>query len=486
MDNLAEINLAGLEILVMLKGVVLGGVVVVGWALGLVERRVLLTHLLLVAESVVEVQVGEDAVVGHRVVGGGGLVVVQMRETGAVVRAEVGRHVLVAIVDGIGLLALEVLEHVMLHDRVLLDGTSVSAGGLTGDAVANGEDVLVFTVLEGVAVDVNLTLAVADTSIKQELVLTRGRVNVGTHEVLLDGFTRVDVFENSDLASGILTDGHHLPAEVNLDTTLSALLKSDLIGVGESINALVGGPVLDASTSGSTTDKLILTHNRLVVEGVEVSTLALVGHSGRVVDVVATGMDKPVVEVATEALLLVELVHEDVVGFRALVERREAVNELARVIEASAEDESLISHSLAVCERDRVVSCIEFAHLARLDLRPGVNHGGHGSRLHLQLFDVLVENAEVGLRLDPDGLVGDHGDLKISRTRVLLDKLGESSAVRATNENNIEVRAFGINRGLFDSAASEAARSGRNERAIKLLLLQAAGEEPVLHLDLDC
>jgi len=104
---------------------------VVRRTLGLGEASVLLAHLLLVAHHVVEVEVGEDAEVGSGIVGGCGLVIVKMGETGAIVSTKIERHVLVAVVDGVALLALEVLEDVVLHDGVLLDGTSVGTGGVS-------------------------------------------------------------------------------------------------------------------------------------------------------------------------------------------------------------------------------------------------------------------------------------------------------------------------------------------------------------------
>lgn len=162
MHHLGILDLAGLQILVVLDGVVTGWVMEVRWALVLLESGVLLAHALLLVEGVVEVDVGEDAVVGHAVVGWRGLEIVQVRETGSVSVAEPEHHVLVAVVDGVGLLTLEEAEHVVLDDGVLVDGTSVGTSGLSADAVTNGEDILEPVVLKGVAVDINLTLLVAD------------------------------------------------------------------------------------------------------------------------------------------------------------------------------------------------------------------------------------------------------------------------------------------------------------------------------------
>jgi hypothetical protein len=57
-------------------------------------------------------------------------------------------------------------------------------------------------------------------------------------------------------------------------------IECDLVGVGESVNFLVGSPVLNTGISCSTTVKLVLSHEVLVVKGVEVSSLTLVWEFG--------------------------------------------------------------------------------------------------------------------------------------------------------------------------------------------------------------
>ncbi len=432
MDDLGGFDLASLQVLVVLQGVEAGGVVVVRGALRLCEACVLRTHALLVRHHVVEVQVGEDTVVRHRVVRGGRLVVVQVRETGAVGSAQVERHVLVSVVDGVALLALEELEDVVLHDGVLLDSTGVGAGGLARDAVTDGEDILVLVVLESVAVNVDHTSGVADTRIEQELVLTGRWVDVCADEVSFDGLTGVNVLEDGDLGVSLLTDAEELPAEVDLNATLGALLKSDLVGVGEAVDEFVGRPVLDLGSSGGGSEELVLTHEGLVVERVEVSSLTLVGGSGRVVDVVTSTEHPVVVEVAHEAVFVVELVNEHVVFLVALIEFREAIDELAGVVETGTEDESLVAELLAVSEGKLVGAWVKLGDLSDFDLGPVLDHGGESTSLHLQRLDVTLENTEVSLGLDPDGVLGDHSDLQVSSSLVLLKEFSESTTVGAT------------------------------------------------------
>mmetsp|Transcript_37409 Transcript_37409/g.49175 ORF Transcript_37409/g.49175 Transcript_37409/m.49175 type:complete len:382 (-) Transcript_37409:101-1246(-) len=381
-----------------------------------------------------------------------------MRETGAVGGAEVERHVLVAVVDGVALAALQVLQQVVLHDGVLLNSAGVGAGGLASDAIADGKDVLELAVLQGVAVDIDHTGGIADAGVEEELVLTGRRVDVGTDEVLLDGLTRVDVLEDGDLGVGILADGLELPAEVKLDAALLALLHGDLVGVGEVVDELVGGPVLDLGASGSSAHHLVSAEQRLVVEGVEVATFTLVGDGGGVVDVVAALVDSTIVEVALEASLVVQLVHEHVVGVGALLELSEAWHELGGVVEAGAEDESLVGKGLAVGESDLVAARVELGNLGVLDLGPGVDHSGQGTGLHLKGLDVLMEDTKVGLGLHPHHLVRDHSDLQLVSAGVLLQVLGEGAAVGATDEDKIEVSARGVNRRLLLATAGKATR----------------------------
>lgn len=166
--------------------------------------------------------------------------------------------------------------------------------------------------------------------------LTRGRIDICTDEVLFDRFACVHIFEDGDLTVGLLAHGQEFPAEVNLDSSFLALIKRDLVRVWECIDEFVGSPELDARAGSCASNELILSQEALIVEGVEIGALALVRHSGRVVDVVTTCVDESGVEVAAEALLFVKLVHKHIVGVWALVELSEALNELALVVEASS------------------------------------------------------------------------------------------------------------------------------------------------------
>ena len=123
---------------------------------------------------------------------------------------------------------------------------------------------------------------------------------------------------------------------------------------------------------------------------------------------------------------------EDVVAIMALIKFRESIDELARVVKASSENESLVAELLSILQVKLVGVRVKLGHLRDLDLGPVVDHGGKGASLHLESLDVTLEDAEVGLRLHPDGVAGDHSDLQVAGPWVLLNEFGEGTAVRAT------------------------------------------------------
>ena len=201
------------------------------------------------------------------------------------------------------------------------------------------------------------------------------RVDVRGGEVVLNGRSCINVLEGCNISRTVVVHFEELPAQVDLDTALLALFKGNLVSIREGIDELVGGPVLDLATLGRKIEKLILAVEPLVVEGVEVGALTLVGYSWRVADVVTDLMVIAVVIVAREAVLAVDLVHEDLVAFMALIVFSQALNIIQRVVEAGADDEGLVGELLAVLKGELVSIWVELGDLGLLNLGPVVDHG---------------------------------------------------------------------------------------------------------------
>ena len=200
------------------------------------------------------------------------------------------------------------------------------------------------------------------------------RIDVCGGEVVLNGRSCINVLEGCNISRTVVVHFEELPAQVDLDTALLALFKGNLVSIREGIDELVGGPVLDLATLGRKIEKLILSVEPLVVEGVEVGALTLVGHSWRVADVVTDLMVIAVVIVAREAILAVDLVHEDLVAFMALIVFSQALNIIQRVVEAGADDEGLVGELLAVLKGELVSIWVELGDLGLLNLGPVVDH----------------------------------------------------------------------------------------------------------------
>lgn len=106
-------------------------------------------------------------------------------------------------------------------------------------------------------------------------------VDAGGIEVLFNDGSCVNVLEDSDLSLILISlNFKHLPSEHDVNSALVALLQSNFVGVWESVNFLVGCPVLDAGVVCGAAMKLILSHKVLIVEGVEISAFSLVWELG--------------------------------------------------------------------------------------------------------------------------------------------------------------------------------------------------------------
>mmetsp|Transcript_28748 Transcript_28748/g.20807 ORF Transcript_28748/g.20807 Transcript_28748/m.20807 type:complete len:207 (+) Transcript_28748:362-982(+) len=201
----------------------------------------------------------------------------QMLEASGIVLSKNERHESVSIIDSISVLAFHVLEKIVLDNRVLSHGSVLSGGSSSGCTVTKSENVLVLFVLKSVFVNINKSLIIEETiSLKLSLRLARW-VNASREEVFLDNLTIVNILENSNfLTVFVLVNLSHLPSEHHIDTSLVALIKGNLISIRESVDLLVGSPELNLSVSGSSTNKLVLSHKVFVVKSIEVGTFTLV------------------------------------------------------------------------------------------------------------------------------------------------------------------------------------------------------------------
>lgn len=173
----------------------------------------------------------------------------------------------------------------MLDDGALGDGGMLSSSGLSLDAVTPGENVLESFVLKSVGVYVNHTGVIGNTRLNEIGVRNRGGVDVGMVHGLLNDFSSVNLFESGNLLAVLIKMNlDHLPSEVDLDTTVPALVEDDLIGIGELEDEIVGSPVLNFSVRGGSSQSNVLSQVGFVVKSVEVRSLTLVGSLRRVAD----------------------------------------------------------------------------------------------------------------------------------------------------------------------------------------------------------
>lgn len=99
-------------------------------------------------------------------------------EGSAVRVSKVEGHVLVAVINGIELLAVKELGDVVLDNRILGNSSLLGPGCVKADDVSEGEDVFKFLALKGVLVDVDSSVSAGDAASDQLCVGPGWRVNV--------------------------------------------------------------------------------------------------------------------------------------------------------------------------------------------------------------------------------------------------------------------------------------------------------------------
>lgn len=321
----------------------------------------------------------------------------------------------------------------MLDDRALSKCGMRCASSLALDAVTESKDVLKALVLKSIRVDVDHASAIGDASFDQLGVRLRSRIDVRVVEWNLCSGSSINVSEACDfLAVFIVGDFRHLPAEVDIDATLEAFLEGDFIRVREFEDLLVRSEVLDASISRRSALDLVLSEERFVVKSIEVASLALVWGLGRVADHVASVMVPSVLIVTISSILVVEHVHEDVFALRSSLHFRQSFDSIFGVIEASCNNESLVSVLSAVRKLDLVlVGHVLNDFGADVRARRRVNLRADCTSLKVERSNVMMHDTEVSLRDDVLSSVGDQGHLPevVDIVLLSLDELSQGRCV---------------------------------------------------------
>jgi hypothetical protein len=290
-----------------------------------------------------EVPLGKEAIGWNPMVVLGSLISPGVLEAGGVRVREVEWHISESIIDGIALLTLEELLQVVLDNWALSVGSMLSSSDLSLDAVTEGKDVLESGMLKSVWVHVNKSGVISDSTIQKSLVWDGSWVDASGREWLLHDASIINILEGGDLLSmGVLADLDHLPAEADIDASLVALVKSDLVGVWELVDLLIWGEVLDSSVGGGSSLELILSQEGFIVQGVEISSLSLVWELWRVADHVTVIVVPSVIVVSVNSQLVVEHVDENILLLWGLLKFWKSLDEIVSVIESWGKDKSLV------------------------------------------------------------------------------------------------------------------------------------------------
>ena len=202
----------------------------------------------------------------------------------------------------------------MLNNGILTLSSNLSSSCWNINTITKSENVFESLVLEGVLININKTSLISDTSIDKLFLRLTGRVDNTGLEILLKGFTGINISESDNFFSNFISMNlDHFPSKMNINTSLSAFIKSNIISIWELINFFIWSPELDSSILGSSSLELILSHKVLIVQGIEVSSFALVWQLGGVDEHVTIGMVPSMIIISLNSLLIINLVNKYVI-----------------------------------------------------------------------------------------------------------------------------------------------------------------------------
>ena len=135
----------------------------------------------------------------------------------------------------------------MLNDWTLSNCCSLSSCSVYTNAITKSKDVFKSLVLKSIRIDINDSLSVSNTAIKQSSLRFAGWVNDCGEEILFNDLTGLNASEDCNLLFlFVLLDFKHFPSKVNINTSLVTLFKSNLVSIGELEYFLVRSPELDS------------------------------------------------------------------------------------------------------------------------------------------------------------------------------------------------------------------------------------------------
>ena len=202
MTNFFKRDLFRNEVLVVGQGVMHLGVPEVGWAVVFLQSSVGSGSGGGRLHVSAQVQLTKDSVSWHAVVHGGWLEVVQMLKARGVPGPVKEWHVGVAVVDGVAVSAVEVLQNVVLYDRILSLGSVHRSGCVPRDGITKRKHVLVLSVLQSVSINVDEPLRICKPRLYDEVVWLARWVDRGRVEIFLDGLPSINVSESCHLLTG--------------------------------------------------------------------------------------------------------------------------------------------------------------------------------------------------------------------------------------------------------------------------------------------
>lgn len=169
----------------------------------------------------------------------------------------------------------------MLNNGILILSCNLSSSSWNVNTITEGKNVFKSLVLKCILININKTSFISDTCINKLFLRFTGWVDNTRLEILFKSFTGINISECDNFFSNFIrVNLDHFPSKMNVNASLSAFIKSNFISIWELINFFIWSPELDSSILGSSSLELILSHEVLIIQGIEVSSFAFIWQLG--------------------------------------------------------------------------------------------------------------------------------------------------------------------------------------------------------------
>lgn len=246
------------------------------------------------------IQSWEKTIAGDCMISGSWFVAPCVREAHHVRMWKEKWHVCISIIHCVTLFSVQKLFQVMFHNWCLTHSCRLCSCSISLNAISKCKDIFKSLMLESIGVDVNQTWMVSNTWIKKLLMWYTLWINISHSKCFIYHFSCVKILESSNLLSNFISwKFNHFPTQHHIYSSLMAFIKCNFICIRKLIYWFIWWPILDSSSCGTDSMKLILSQEWFIIRSIKIAAFSFVWELGRVTNHISTSMTPPIENISS-------------------------------------------------------------------------------------------------------------------------------------------------------------------------------------------